>query len=292
MAKELPYFKFEPAEYLTKNISFCSLQAQGLFVNVCCYYWQRNCNLTVDQLLRRLSHRLELDELIKEGIIDLEKDKISIKFLDKQLQELSVKSKINKINGSKGGRPLKNPIITETKPNDNLNHNLNHNLIESESKGIREEEIRKEESRVDKIKIKKTLLSKIEISDVEDSLKPFFLIAIAFQEIFIKNLQEKNASTVHQEKAIFENYVNPIRLMITNKECSVDDLRDVAKYLRSPSGEFWKSNILSTTALRKNIGKIVMKAREVQTNNNFNKTKSNEQLLSHSAEIRSRNPNI
>ena len=28
MAKELPYFKFEPAEYLTKDISFCSLSAQ------------------------------------------------------------------------------------------------------------------------------------------------------------------------------------------------------------------------------------------------------------------------
>jgi hypothetical protein len=34
MAKELPYFKFEPAEYLTKDV-FCSLAAQGLFINLC-----------------------------------------------------------------------------------------------------------------------------------------------------------------------------------------------------------------------------------------------------------------
>ena len=26
MAKELPYFQFEPAEYLTKDISFCSFK--------------------------------------------------------------------------------------------------------------------------------------------------------------------------------------------------------------------------------------------------------------------------
>ena len=37
MAKELPYFQFEPAEYLTKDISFCSLSAQGLFINICCF---------------------------------------------------------------------------------------------------------------------------------------------------------------------------------------------------------------------------------------------------------------
>jgi hypothetical protein len=43
MAKELPYFKFEPAEYLTKDV-FCSLAAQGLFINLCSYYWQRSCN--------------------------------------------------------------------------------------------------------------------------------------------------------------------------------------------------------------------------------------------------------
>jgi hypothetical protein len=41
MAKELPYFKFEPAEYLTKDVS-CSLAAQGLFINLCSYYWQRS----------------------------------------------------------------------------------------------------------------------------------------------------------------------------------------------------------------------------------------------------------
>ena len=43
------------------------------------------------------------------------------------------KSKINFINGSKGGRPKKNPTETEIKPN--------QNPTESESKGIREDKI-------------------------------------------------------------------------------------------------------------------------------------------------------
>lgn len=137
MAKELPYFKFEPAEYLTKDISFCSLSAQGLFINICSYYWQRNCVLTKQQLLKRLNHKIELEELIQEGIIDLTNDTINIKFLDNQLLNVEEKSKTNKVNGSKGGRPKKNPIESETKPK----QNRNINPIESETKGIREDKI-------------------------------------------------------------------------------------------------------------------------------------------------------
>ena len=137
MAKELPYFKFEPAEYLTKDISFCSLSAQGLFINICSYYWQRNCKLTKEQLLKRLNHETELNELIQEGVIDLIENNIFIKFLDNQLNEVEIKSKTNSINGGKGGRPKKNPIETETKPK----QNPNESETISETKGIREDKI-------------------------------------------------------------------------------------------------------------------------------------------------------
>lgn len=113
--------------------------------------------------------------------------------------------------------------------------------------------------------INKILLSEIEISDVEASLQKFTQIAKVFQETFITNLKEKGAATITQEKATFKNYVNPIRLMIENKECTIDDLRDVESYLSSPRGEFWKSNILSTATLRKQITKLVMEARKTET---------------------------
>jgi len=138
MAKELPYFKFEPAEYLTKDISFCSLSAQGLFINICSYYWQRQCKLTKSQLFKRLNHYDEFDELIDEGIIDLKDngEDLIIKFLDNQLNEVEEKSKTNSSNGSKGGRPKKNPNESEIKPNQKPN--------ESESKGIREDKIKED----------------------------------------------------------------------------------------------------------------------------------------------------
>ena len=95
MAKELPYFQFEPAEYLTKDISFCSLSAQGLFINICSFYWQRQCDLSKEQFLRRFNYPNEFEELIKEGVIDIENEKIKIKFLDSQYLKATEKSTIN-----------------------------------------------------------------------------------------------------------------------------------------------------------------------------------------------------
>lgn len=146
MAKELPYFQFEPAEYFAKDISFCSMQAQGLFINICAYYWQRECELSKSKLLKRLNHESEFDELVAEDVIKLKGDKIIISFLDSQYEKATKKSSTNSSNGSKGGRPRKekakiNPIKTETKPNEKPN--------ESESKGIREEKKKEEEKKED-----------------------------------------------------------------------------------------------------------------------------------------------
>ena len=144
MAKELPYFQFEPAEYLTKDISFCSLSAQGLFINICSFYWQRQCKLTKEQFLRRFNYPNEFDELLSEGIIDVLDNYIIIKFLDLQYNNATKKSQTNSQNGSKGGRPKKQNE-TEIKPNKNQN--------ETELKGIREDKIKEEEIKKDKIKI-------------------------------------------------------------------------------------------------------------------------------------------
>jgi hypothetical protein len=133
MAKELPYFQFEPAEYLTKDISFCSLSAQGLFINICSYYWQRQCDLTKEQFLRRFNYLTEFEELIKEGVIDIENEKIKIKFLDIQYLKATEFSKEQSRKGSLGGRPKK-PTETQTKTELKPN--------ESQTKAIREEEIK------------------------------------------------------------------------------------------------------------------------------------------------------
>ena len=155
MAKELPYFKFEPAEYITKDISFCSYAAQGLFINLCSHYWQRNCEMTLSQAERRFKDKELLKELLDEGVISHVNHKIIIKFLIEQRDEAIEKSKTNKANGSKGGRPRKpkeNQKQTENKPN-------GFNSL-SETKGIIKDNIikdnittTKEEEEVDFLKV-------------------------------------------------------------------------------------------------------------------------------------------
>ena len=145
MAKELPYFQFEPAEYLTKDISFCSLSAQGLFINICSYYWQRNCKLTESQLLRRLDYKEELKELLDEEIIFSNDGNITISFLDDQKVNATKTSTKNSNNGKKGGRPK-----TQTKAKLNPN--------KSQTKGIREDKI-KEYEKIENKKIKDNILN-------------------------------------------------------------------------------------------------------------------------------------
>ena len=39
MAKELPYFKFEPSEWLEGEIQICSDESISCFINLCSAYW-------------------------------------------------------------------------------------------------------------------------------------------------------------------------------------------------------------------------------------------------------------
>ncbi len=106
------------------------------------------------------------------------------------------------------------------------------------------------------------LLSEIKISDEESKDFLYVEIAKAFQQLFIKNLEEKNSPTVHQKKATYKNYVDPIRLMFEKDEVTKNQIEIVFKYLKSTEAEFWKPNILSTSKLREKFTTLLMKAQE------------------------------
>jgi len=205
MAKELPYFQFEPAEYLTKDISFCSLAAQGLFINICSYYWQRNCQLTKDQVLRRLNHLTELEELIEEGVIDLKDDFIKIKFLDMQKEKVVETSSKNKANGAKGGRP-KNLNKTQIKPSAKPN--------ESQTKGIREYKIIKDEIKETNINNKSFILNCsndnqwLEVTAMQNKIKidVIKLFLTTFENHLISMAEEK--SDLKKFKSHFIHWLN------------------------------------------------------------------------------------
>lgn len=89
MAKELPYFKFEPSEWLEGNIQICSDEAVVCFINLASGYWLKLGELSYAFALQKYCRRNAsiIQELIDNEIITLNDDKINIKFLDDLLNE-------------------------------------------------------------------------------------------------------------------------------------------------------------------------------------------------------------
>jgi hypothetical protein len=89
MAKELPYFKYFPAEWMKGDITLCSMSAQGLFINICTFYWMKDCNMSLTSVQQRFAQcSTELKELFDCDVLKVdESDNIIIEFLDEQMNE-------------------------------------------------------------------------------------------------------------------------------------------------------------------------------------------------------------
>jgi len=143
MAKELPYFKFEPTEYLTGDITLCSDSAQGVFIQLCCFYWSKSCSISLAIAKQRFNKCLdELNQLLEFDIIKVdENDYININFLDEQMETfISISSKRAE-SGRKGAKAKQLP--SKSKASANI-----------------EEKRREEEIREDKRKVNKSILER------------------------------------------------------------------------------------------------------------------------------------
>ena len=141
MAKGLPYYKFTPSEWLTGDISFEDLETQGLFINICAWYWQRDGVLSIDDINKRYNKPTALHSL-SIRFLNVSENMISIAFLDEQLIERKHISKENSKNGSKGGRP-KTKDIKPTAFNSLSESKANQNPIRKEEEKKRKELPRK-----------------------------------------------------------------------------------------------------------------------------------------------------
>jgi len=104
MAKELPYFRFTVAEWQNGDITLEDFETQGVFINICCYYWISDCRLPLEKLKQRLSNAIAtIDILLKQNIIKEVDGFIVINFLDEQLENLQAERLKKQIAGKKGG---------------------------------------------------------------------------------------------------------------------------------------------------------------------------------------------
>lgn len=122
MAKELPYFKFFPSEYLHGNITLEEFSVQGFFINLCSIYWIRDCRLTVRFVEKRLIKGDEkaqkyYDILKKSKIIKQKREKVIIDFLDEQYKELAQNYIKKVISGHLGAKQRYSTANSDAKAN-------------------------------------------------------------------------------------------------------------------------------------------------------------------------------
>ena len=142
MAKELPYFKFEPNQWENGNIQIFTHEEKGVYIDLCSMYWSRLGDLPYRLAIGKVcgGNATAIDSLYEEGIIDIIDGLICIDFLNEQLEEFKNVSDQNSENARKGWeKRRKKPIKDATALNPQSNRNT---IREDKSK---EEERRKEE---------------------------------------------------------------------------------------------------------------------------------------------------
>jgi hypothetical protein len=104
MAKELPYFKFEPNQWENGNIQMLSREDKGLFIDLCSMYWSRLGDLPKKLVIQKLcgGNAVALNLLCDEKIIEVIEGNIYINFLSEQLNEFDDISKKNSKNAKDG----------------------------------------------------------------------------------------------------------------------------------------------------------------------------------------------
>ena len=158
MAKELPYFKFEPNEWENGNIQMLPREDKGLFIDLCCMYWSRLGDLPYRLAIQKVcgGNANALNPLFEDDIISVdENDVIVISFLQEQLNEFSNISNQNSKNAKDGWEKRR-------KQKELSERNATAYDSQSESDAIREDKRREDEIKEknnNKFDFKKSLLS-------------------------------------------------------------------------------------------------------------------------------------
>lgn len=154
MAKELPYFKFEPNAWENGNIQMLSREDKGLFIDICSMYWSRLGDIPLKLVIQKLcaGNATALNPLCDEKIIEVIDGNIFIKFLSEQLNEFEDVSKQNSKNAKEGWEKRR-------KQKEESERNATALKSQSENDAIREDKSKEEEIKEEK-KIEDILLKK------------------------------------------------------------------------------------------------------------------------------------
>ena len=224
IARRLPYFKFFVSEWSDGDITLEDYKTQGVFINICAYYWSNECSVKFSKVKKKFKNvnKNIFDNLINCKIMKIDSnDNLIINFLDEQKNERLKTAEKNKINGSKGGRP-----ITQNKPNSSSSV--------SDSKTQTEDNKKKEEKK--KKREDKTSSSPKEFStDIKNILNDTIGL---FPKNIVNNLTEKS-------KFIWMDTIDKLNRIDGH---DYDVIKKVIIFGRN--NNFWAGVFLSVSTLR------------------------------------------
>jgi hypothetical protein len=227
MAKELPYFKFEPSEWLEGEIQVCSDESIVCFINLCSGYWLKLGNINYAFALHKYCKKNTsvLQELIDNKIITLNNDKINISFLDKQLNEFKEISEKR--------------TSAANKRWENKEDNANALQLQSKSNAIREEKIRQE--------------------DIKENKKDLSLTLESDFTIFWNKYNKKNDLKKCKDKffKLKQNEIENILKVLDKYVLSTPDVKFRKNPLTWLNGECWKDLIESKETISNSNEKII-----------------------------------
>lgn len=192
MAKELPYFKFEPNQWENGNIQICTREDKGLFMDLCSMYWSRLGDLPFKLAVQKLcaGNATAFDSLIQEKIFTVIDGMICIDYLNEQLGEFDNTSKVNSKNAKDGWEKRR-------KQKELSERNATASNPQCENDAIREEEIREDKKRIEKKSIEQrklefsSLVYEFEETYTIDMLNQFFIYWSEHSEKGLKMRFEK-----------------------------------------------------------------------------------------------------
>jgi len=241
---------------MLQSIEHLTNEEKGILFNHLLEYVNDLKPILTDRLILTAWKPIELS--LKRDLVKFEEVKIKRSDAGKKSAELrALKSQEQNATNATNSTSVESVEQVPTNPTDSVNVSVSVN----DNVSVNDILLKKE--------TKKSLLSEIKISDLEINEIQYFEIALAYQKLFIKNLKEKNAPAANQEKATYKNYVTPIRLMMSSDGVTKEQLTLVYKYLGSVEGEFWKSNILSTSKLREKFQQLLLKSQENGKSGNY-----------------------
>ena len=181
--EKLQWFKFSIGDWRMGKIQRCPEITQIRFLNLCCLYWNKEAVLSCEDAEIEIDKE-HLDILISKKIIEINKDVVSIKFLDEQLQGITETSKgKSKAAKSRWDKHNKRKALKEQKDTDAMH--VHTDALQNDAEESRVEEIREEN---------------IKDTKVSTSID-FDKLLIAFNQITNKNCRVVNSKTRAQLKA-------------------------------------------------------------------------------------------